>query len=176
LRRPGIGFEIGADDFLSHRFQKIEQLRDIKGVMAWCKGAEIFFRELKEPDRRTQASAMLRMCRLLEIFLEMNEGARCLDQSFEKIIIGGVGVEPNLFQNIVGFVVTLLIPASKVSPIERMIRDLPRKIDVIPFEIAHELRNSFAFVHEAFNFTMPPMMGKPTFLEGTANLRCHEQE
>lgn len=119
---------------------------------------------------------MLRVCRLLEVSLEMNERARRLDQSFEKIIIAGSGIEPNLFEDIMRFVVTLVVPASKISAIKGMIRDLARKIGVGAFELAHELRNSFAFVHETFNFTMPPMMGKPTFLEGTANFRCHDQE
>jgi len=76
----------------------------------------------------------------------------------------------------VGFIVTLLVPAAKIGAIKGMVCDLSGKIGVVAFEAAHELRNSFAFVHEAFNFNMPPMMGKPTFLEGTANLRCHNQE
>ena len=138
--------------------------------------AEISFRELEKSHRRSQTPPVFRVRRLLEILLEMNECARCLDQPLEKIIVVGVSVEPNLFQDIVGVVVTLLIPAPKISAIEGVIRDLPGKIGVVAFEVAHELRNSFAFVHEAFNFTMPPMMGKPTFPEGIANLRCHKQE
>ena len=119
---------------------------------------------------------MFRVRRLLVIFLKMNEPAGSLDQSLEKIIVVALGVEPNLFHNIVGFVVTLLVPAPKISAIERMIRDFAGKTGFLAFEPAHEPRNSFAFVHEAFNFTMPPMMGKPTFPEGNANLRCHKQE
>jgi len=144
--------------------------------MLWRKEAEIFFRQFKEPHGRAQTPPVFRVCRMLEIFLEMNERACGLDQSLEKIIVAAVGVEPNLFQNIVGFVISLLVPAAKISAIKGMIRDLAGKIGVVAFEVAHELRNSFAFVHEAFNFSMPPMMGKPTFLEGIANLRCHKQE
>jgi hypothetical protein len=176
LRRPGIDFEIRRGDFFARPPQKIDKSRDIQRVMFWREWLEIFFRELEEPDRRTQTSPMLRVRWLLEIFLQMNECARGLDQSFEKINVSGLSIEPNLFQNIVRFVVTLVVPASKISAIERMGRDLARKVGVVPFELAHELRNSFAFVHEAFNFSMPPMMGKPTFLEGTANSRCHNKE
>jgi hypothetical protein len=70
----------------------------------------------------------------------------------------------------------LFVPAAKISAIERMVRHLTGEIGVIAFEVADELRNSFAFVHEPLNFTMPKMMGKPTFLEGTDILRCHKQE
>ena len=116
------------------------------------------------------------MRRVLEIFLEMNERTRGLDQSFEKIVVGGVGIEPKLFQDIVRFVVMLVIPTAKIGAIERMIRYFAGEIGVSAFEAADELRNPFAFVHEAFNFTMPPMMGKPTFPEGTEIVRCQEQE
>lgn len=138
--------------------------------------AEIFFRQLEQSHRRPQAPPVFRVRRMLEIFLKMNERARSLDQSLEKTIVVALGVEPNLFQDIVGFVVTLLVPAPKIGAIKRMVGDLAGKIGVVAFEVAHEMRNSFAFVHEAFNFTIPPMMGKPTFPEGIANLRCHKQE
>ena len=144
--------------------------------MFWRERAEIFFRKLEKSHRRTQTPPVFGVRRMLVIFLKMNERARGLDQSLEKIIVVGVGIEPNLFQNIVGFIVTLLVPAAKIGAIKGMVCDLSGKIGVVAFEAAHELRNSFAFVHEAFNFNMPPMMGKPTFLEGTANLRCHKQE
>ena len=58
------------------------------------------------------------------------------------------------------FVVALLIPTAKISAIKRMFRDLARKAGIVAFEVANKLRNSFAFVHEAFNFSMPDMMGK----------------
>ena len=146
--------------------------------------AEIFFRELEEPNRWAQTPPVFGVRRLLEIFLEMNERTCRLDQSFKKIIIIAVGVEPNLFKDIVRFVVTLFVPASKISAIKRMIRDLTRKGrlrrsgcgDGVASEVAHKPRNSFAFVHEAFNFTMPLMMGKPTFPEGNASFRCHDHE
>jgi hypothetical protein len=119
---------------------------------------------------------VFRMRWVLEIFLEMNECTRGLDQSFEKNVVVGVGIEPKLFQDVVRFVITLLVPTAKIGAIERMIRYFAREIGVSALEAADELRNPFAFVHEAFNFTMPPMMGKPTFPEGTEIVRCQEQE
>src|SRR6266404_1970222 len=109
---------------------------------------------------------MLRVGRMLEVFLQMHKRARRLNQSLEKIIVRGVSVEPEMLQHVVGLIVTPIVPAAKIRAVKRMIGDFARKIRVATFEIAHELRNSFAFVHEAFNFSMPQMMGKPTFPEG----------
>ena len=48
---------------------------------------------------------MLRVRRMFEVLLQMNERAGGLDQSFEIICIRRFGVEPKLFQNIVRFIV-----------------------------------------------------------------------
>ena len=127
---------------------------------------QILFRQLKEFDRRPQPAAVFRVRRVLEILLQMNKRAGCLDQPLKKIIVRRVGVEPNLLQHIVRFVITLLIPATKIGAVKRMIRHLVAKIDIVAFELADELRNPLAFIHEALNFHMPQMMGKPTFPEG----------
>ena len=106
----------------------------------------------------------------------MNERARGLDQSLEKIVVGSVGIEPEMLQHVVRFVVSLIVPTPKIGAIERMFRDLAGKIGILAFEVPHELRNSFAFAHEALNFSMPQMMGKPTFPEGPDNIRRRSQE
>ena len=86
--------------------------------------------------------------------------------------------DPNakVFQDIVSFVVALLVPTPEISAIKRIPGHLTRKIGVVALEITDELRNSFAFVHEASNFSMPQMMGKPTFPEGPDNIRRRSQE
>jgi len=119
---------------------------------------------------------MLRVCRVLEIFLEMNVRSRSLDQSLEKVIVVGVGVEPEMFEHIVSLIVTLVIPAAKVGAIKWVLGDLTRKIGSVTLEVANESGNSFAFGHEALNFTMPQMMGKPTFPEGPDKIRRRSQE
>ena len=123
---------------------------------------------------------------MFEIFLEMHECACCLDEPFEKIIVVGVGADPEMLQDIVRFIITLVVPAPKIRAIERMICDFAGKsrlrgasygtqVGIIAFEVADKLRNPFAFVHEVLNFTMPQMMGKPTFLEGTETVRCYKK-
>ena len=143
--------------------------------MARPERREIFFRQLEQSHRRAQTPAVLRMGRVFEILLEMNERSRGLNQSLEKIIVAGVAVEPKMLQHVMSFVVALIVPAAKVSAIERIHRDFAGKIRSLALQVTDELRNSFAFVHEALNFNMPPMMGKPTFPEGD-NIQRRSQE
>ncbi len=176
FRRPRIGFEIRPDNFFARGTQEIEKRRDVQRVMTRTERSEIFFRQFEQSHRRAQTPAMFGVGGMFEILLKMNERARGLNHSLKKIVVRGVGIQPEVFQHVVGFVVALVVPASKISPIKRMARDLAGKIGVVTFEVANELRNSFAFVHEAFNFTMPQMMGKPTFPEGpdSSRRRCQE--
>jgi nitrogen-specific signal transduction histidine kinase len=96
----------------------------------------------------------------------MHKRARGLNLSFEKIIVAAVAIEPNLLQNVVRFVVTLLVPEAKERAIKRVVRHVAGKIDSVAFELAHKLRNPLAFAHGGLNFIEPQMMGKPTFPEG----------
>jgi len=176
LGRPRVNLEILRDNFFPSRTQKTKEPYNVECVMAGTKRSEVLFRQLEESDRRPQPSAVLCMGRVFEIFLEMHERARCLDQSLKKIIVVSVGVEPKMFEHIVSFVVTLIVPASKVSAIKRMFCYFAGKFSIVARQIANELRNSFAFVHEGFNFSMPQMMGKPTFPEGPENIRRRSQE
>ena len=84
-------------------------------------------------------------------------------------------------------VITLLIPATKVGAIERVLRHLAAssrlrgagygaQADIVAFELADDLRNPLAFVHEALNFITPQMMGKPTFPEGPESFRGRDDE
>ena len=53
------------------------------------------------------------MRRMLELLLQMHEGSRRLDQALEIIRVVGRCLEPEMLEDIVRFVVTLLIPATK---------------------------------------------------------------
>jgi hypothetical protein len=63
---------------------------------------------------------MLRVRRMFEVFLKMNEGARGLNQSFEIIGVGRLRVEPKLFQDVVRLIVLLFVPATKKRAIIRV--------------------------------------------------------
>src|SRR5579864_8324075 len=97
---------------------------------------------------------------MFEIFLQMNKRARGLDQAFEKVIIGGVGIEPKLFQHVVRFIITLFVPTTKIGTVEPMLRYIARKIVGVALQFAHKLRNPLAFAHVRSNLMAARMMGK----------------
>lgn len=144
--------------------------------MAWTEWAKIFVGQFEQSHRRPQTAAVFGVGGVFEIFLQMDKRPRRLDQSLEKVVVLSVGIQPEMLEHIMRFVVALLIPAAKVSAIKRMLCNLAGKLRVVTFEVANELRNSFAFVHEAFNFSMPQTMGKPTFPEGPDDFRRRSQE
>jgi hypothetical protein len=106
---------------------------------------------------------------MLEIFLEMNESTRSLDEALKKIVVP-IGIEPKLFEHIVGFVIMLLVPALKKCAIKWMLGDAGLFwIDRLNIQLRHESGNPLAFVHEGLNLVVPQMMGKlagSTFPEG----------
>jgi hypothetical protein len=55
---------------------------------------------------------------MFEIFLEMNERARGLDETLEEIGVARIRFQPKLFQDIVRFVVALFIPTTKEGTIK----------------------------------------------------------
>ena len=99
--------------------------------------------------------------RLFEIFLEMNESTRCLNQAFEKIVVIGIGVQPELLENIVRFIITLLVPALKKGAIKWVLCDIGlSQIDLVCAQLRHKSRNPLAFVHEELNLQVALMMSK----------------
>ena len=53
---------------------------------------QVLFRQLKKFNGRPQTPAMFCVRRVVEIFLQMDERARGLNQSFEEIVVVGVAV------------------------------------------------------------------------------------
>ncbi|MEY2544210.1 MAG: hypothetical protein QOE81_1671 [Verrucomicrobiota bacterium] len=114
----------------------------------------------------------------------MDERARRLNQSFEKIIVVGVAIEPNLLQNVVRLVVALVVPTAEVGAVEWMVRHVAGRspecfrgqVGIVALQLAHKLRNPLAFAHGGLNFIVPQMMGKLTFPEGHESVRDRSQE
>ena len=63
---------------------------------------------------------MLRVRRMLESLLKMNERAGRLNQPLEEVSIRRFGAEPKLFQDIVRVVVALFVPATKKPEVIRV--------------------------------------------------------
>src|SRR2546423_1835826 len=99
---------------------------------------QVLFRQLEKLNGRAQTAAVVCVGWMFEIFLEMDEGAGGLNQSFEEIVVIGVAVQPKLLQHVVRFVVTLLVPAVKERAIKWVVRHVAGKIDIVAFELAHK--------------------------------------
>lgn len=171
LRRPRIHSKIRVHNFLALGSQNPEQSRYIECVANGRVRREILFGELKKAHGWLQTPAMFRMRWLLEMLLQMNEGAGGLNQPFEVICVARTGLEPKLFENVVRFVVTLFIPAAEKCAIKWLLVQRQRLwIDIFLSKLAHEARNPLAFVHGGLNLSAAPMMGKRarfTFPEGS---------
>ena len=137
--------------------------REIERVPPFAQRRQVLFREAKQPHRRSQAPAMFRMRRMFELLLQMDERAGRLDQSLEILrVLGADGaVEPDLFENVVRFVITLLVPALKKGAVIGMICQ-PAAVGpgAAGFQRGYELRNPLAFAHAGRNLGAPAMMGK----------------
>jgi hypothetical protein len=60
------------------------------------------------------------------LLLQMNKSACCLDQTFEVIRILGLRPKPKMLEDVVRFVIALLIPAPEESQVTGMVRDIVR--------------------------------------------------
>src|SRR5207248_6001837 len=115
-------FKIRIDDFLSRAPQEIEQSRNIERMMTRREARQIFLRQFEQFNGRPQTPAVFCVSWMFEIFLKMDEGAGGVDQSFEKIIVVSVAVEPHLLQHVMRLVITLFVPAAEKRAIKRMVR------------------------------------------------------
>lgn len=124
--------------------------------------AQILLGQFKQTYCWPQSPAVFRMFRVLEIFLQMNEGAGGLDQAFEKIVIGRIFLQPNLFQDVVRLVVLLLVPTLEICAVKWMIDHVPSgRICIIANQLTYESRNPLAFVHQGLNVVPARTMSKP---------------
>jgi hypothetical protein len=91
----------------------------------------------------------------------MNEGAGCLNQALEKIRFARTRFQPKLLENIVRFIITLLVPAPKKGAIKWVLCDIGLgQIDLVCAKLGHKSRNPLAFVHEELNLQVALMMSK----------------
>ena len=105
---------------------------------------------------------MFRVRRMFEPLLQMNEGAGRLDQALEKSRVAGIRFQPELLENIMRFIVMLLVPAPKKSAIKWVLCDIGlSQIDLVCAQLSHKSRNPLAFVHEEFNLQVALIMSKP---------------
>ena len=139
------------------------KLRQVEGVPLRAEWLQILFRKPEQPTRRAEPLPVLRMRRMLELLLEMDERPRGLDQALEilRILRADRVVQPNLLENIMRFIVTLFVPALKEGSIVGMVRHQSAAgPGAASLQRLHETRNPLAFAHEGLNLGAPAMMGK----------------
>jgi len=123
---------------------------------------QVALRELEQTHRGTQTPAVLRVQWMFESLLKVDESARCLDQSFKEIRVARIGLEPELLEDIVRFVIALFVPATEERAVKRMLCDVRlTRIDAVTTQLSYQLRNPLAFVHGKLNLLTAQIMSKP---------------
>ena len=121
---------------------------------------------------------MFRVSRMFELLLQMDERAGGLNQAFEILRVVGSSrrLEPDLLENIVRLIITLLVPAAKKCAVIRMVGDRAATgFCVAAFQPLHELGNSLAFTHGGRNLVAPAMMGKRARFSLREGERLHDR-
>ena len=169
---------LGLNDRLCVPRKHFPETHQIERVSLRPQRLEIFFRQTKQPDGRTQAPSMFRMRRILELLLQMDESAGSLDQPFEILRVVGCcrRLEPDLLQDIVGLIITLLVPAAEKCPVIGVIGNrITPGFGLAAFQPLDELGNSLAFAHGVRNLVAPAMMGKRARFSLREGERLHDR-
>ena len=157
---PRISRVIGSDDHLHLPAEERQEIRDGEAVPRRREGSEIFFRKPKQTDCGKQTSPILRVRRPRKLLLQMHEPARRLNEALKKIRVLRIGPQPEMLEDIVRFVITLLIPAAKEADVTRMLCDIVRRaVGWRTAQLFDEPGNSLAFVHGKLTLVSAEMTG-----------------
>ena len=178
LGRPRIDLVIGLHNHPRMTTKHFPELHQIERVPLRTQRLQILFRQAEQPNGRSQAASMFRMRRMFELLLQMDESAGGLDQPFEILRVVGSRrlLEPDLLENIVRLIVTLLVPAAKKRAVIRMVGDRAATgFCLAASQPLHELGNSLAFAHGGRNLVAPAMMGKRARFSLREGERLHDR-
>jgi hypothetical protein len=178
LRRPRIDLVIGFHNHTRITTEHFPELHQIERVPLRTQRLQIFFRQAEQTNGRSQPPPVFGVDRMFELLLQMNKSAGGLDQAFEILRVVGSRrlLEPDLLENIVRLIVTLLIPATKKCTIIRMVGDRATGgFSLTASQRLHELGNSLAFTHGGRNLVAPAMMGKRARFSLREGERLHDR-
>jgi hypothetical protein len=178
FRRPWVGLMIGLHNHTRMATEHFPKRHQIERVPLCTQRLQILFRQAEQPNGRSQAASMFRMGRMFESLLQMDESAGGLDQAFEILRIVGSRrpLEPDLLENIVRFVILLLVPAAKKRAVIRMVGNRAATgFCRAASQRLHELGNSLAFTHGGRNLVVPAMMGKRARFSLREGERLHDR-
>ena len=168
---PRIDLVVGLHNHTAMAIEHFSEFRQIELVPLRTQWSQVRFREAEEANSRAEAAAVFRVGGMFELFLQMDKSAGGLNQAFEILRVVGSShrLEPDLFEDIVRLIISLLVPAAKKSAVIRMIGNRAAGFCLLASQGSHELGNSLAFTHGGRNLVAPAMMGKRarfTFREG----------
>ena len=155
--------------------QELEKIFNIKPMPPRRVGREVSLRQPKQADRRVHPPPIFRVRRPRVLFLQMDKPARRLDQPFEINRVLRFRPQPEMLEDIVRFVVTLLIPAAEKTDVTGMLRDfLARGRGRRTAQLLHQPGNSLAFVHGKLNLVSAEMTGNraPIVFQRRAGVRA----
>jgi hypothetical protein len=121
---PRITREVVAYDLGRETRASVAERVDIELHMVGTKWLQVGQTEMEKADRRAQSSSILRVVRAEELLLQMDERPCHLDQAFEEAMILVMTLQPQVFQDVVGLVITALIKTSKVALIAWIEREV----------------------------------------------------
>ena len=118
--RPGIAGEIRVDEFGGVRFAEGDEGCDVEAMMRGGKGRDVFYAEREEARGGAEAASIFGVIGPEMLFLQMNEGTGDLDEAFEEGVVGAFRAQPELFEDIVRFVVFAAIEAGEKARVVRV--------------------------------------------------------
>ena len=151
---------IGREDSGHLPLQQFSKSRDIKSMPRRAVGHEIFLRQSKQAHRRKHPPPVLWVSRPRMLLLQMHKATRGLDQPLEIIRVVRFRAQPEMFEDVVRFVVALLIPTAKKTHVTGMVRNLVGCLfRRRAAQLLDEPGNSLAFVHGELSFVSAVMTG-----------------
>ncbi len=93
---------------------------DVEAVVVGGEGGEIFRREAEEAGSGAEAGGVFWVVGVFGLFAEVDVGAGELDEAFVEGVVVAGGLEPEVFEHVVGFVVLACVEAGEPAEVARV--------------------------------------------------------
>jgi hypothetical protein len=117
---PGVAGEIGGGDFFGVFGAEAAEGGHVQAQVARAVGGDVLDAAQEEADGGLEAAAMLRVLGMERLELQVDEGAGDLDEAFVKAVVFVAPLQPEMLQDVVGFVVFAGIEARKIALVTRI--------------------------------------------------------
>jgi len=114
---PGVRLSVAGFDVGEMRLAKVQDCGDVECEVIRGEWREPCDRGAENPDRRDKAASVVGVVGMLELLAKVDEGTSDLDETFVKFAVGPLGFEPEVFEDVVGFVVITTIEAMEKSEV-----------------------------------------------------------